>query len=503
MIILLLNEANFEYDIQGLIRSFFPKKNLETHYLPGTEPVDSAPKKHYEEEAELRLEVYYQREQEEISIMLYELSNQDEKAVSMVTFEADMADRGDTKNRLKRAVYQILSSYTKKTLPWGTLTGIRPSKIVLRLIEEGRSEEEIRSYMMETYLISDEKMDLSYQVAGTEYDLLKPIHYEEGYSLYIGIPFCPTTCLYCSFPSYAIASFKGQVDRYLDALEQELQFVGENLVDKTLDTIYVGGGTPTSLSATQLDRLFTMIEKYLDLSHLLEYTVEAGRPDSITKDKLLTMKSHHVSRISINPQTMKQETLNLIGRHHTIEELHTAYDLARQIGFSSINMDLILGLPGEDVNDVRHTLQEVAKMKPDNLTVHSLAIKRSSRLNIEWDSYRDYVMENSDVHMNLAYETAKALGLKPYYLYRQKNMAGNLENVGFASPGLEGLYNVLIMEEKQTIMALGAGSACKFVTDGGRTVTRCENVKDVDTYIDRIQEMIQRKREKLEEIGWL
>ena len=223
----------------------------------------------------------------------------------------------------------------------------------------------------------------------------------------------------------------------------------------------------------------------------------------ITRDKLEVLKAHGVDRISINPQTMKQETLKLIGRHHTVESIYDAYQMAREVGFETINMDMILGLPGESLEDVEHSLKEVAKLEPDNLTVHSLAIKHSSRLNIEWDKYRNYVMENSDSHMHAAYEVAKELGMKPYYLYRQKNMAGNLENVGFSVPGHEGLYNVLIMEEKQTIMALGAGSACKYVTDGGKTVTRSENVKDVTNYIERIDEMIERKRNKLEEIAWL
>lgn len=493
MVIVRLNEANFEYDIYGLVKSFFPTQSVEIQYEEGAEPKDSAPKPHeIEEPITLVMNVHYENGRIGLSM-----------SGKTTEVEVDDSNRKDTKNRLKRLIYQALQEYTGRELPWGTLTGIRPTKIALTQLLEEVPEEEIRSYMKETYLTSEEKIDLSMKVVTKEKEMLSKVDYQDGYSLYIGIPFCPSTCLYCSFPSYALASYNGQVERYLQCLEKELQFLHDSIPEKKLTTIYFGGGTPTSLSAEQLDWLLSKVEEYLDLSHLLEYTVEAGRPDSITRDKLEVLKAHGVDRISINPQTMKQETLKLIGRHHTVESIYEAYQMAREVGFETINMDMILGLPGESLEDVEHSLKEVAKLEPDNLTVHSLAIKHSSRLNIEWDKYRNYVMENSDSHMHAAYEVAKELGMKPYYLYRQKNMAGNLENVGFSVPGHEGLYNVLIMEEKQTIMALGAGSACKYVTDGGKTVTRSENVKDVTNYIERIDEMIERKRNKLEEIAWL
>ena len=289
------------------------------------------------------------------------------------------------------------------------------------------------------------------------------------------------------------------MDAYLEALFKEIDFVAEHFKDKVLDTIYIGGGTPTSLSADQLDRLLTKIEESLDLSDLLEFTVEAGRPDSITRDKLEALHRHGIGRISINPQTMNQKTLDLIGRHHTVEQVIDSFHLAREVGFATINMDLIVGLPGEHMEDVEHTMSVIKELDPDNLTVHSLAIKRSARLNLEWDKYQDLHMENSEKHMALAHRTAQALGMEPYYLYRQKNMTGNLENIGFAKEGKAGLYNILIMEEKQSIVALGAGAACKCVSDHGLTVTRCENVKDVGLYIERIDEMIERKRELFSE----
>lgn len=297
--------------------------------------------------------------------------------------------------------------------------------------------------------------------------------------------------------------WENRLEEYLQAVEKELEFVSRAFAGKNLNSIYIGGGTPTTLHADQLERLLGYICSRFDLSALQEFTVEAGRPDSITKEKLQAIRRFPVDRISINPQTMNQRTLDIIGRKHTPEQIRECYAMAREEGFAHINMDLIVGLPGETIEDVAHTLEEMKKMRPDNLTVHSLAIKRAARLTMERDQYLGYPMENSQAHMDLAMEAAKEMGLEPYYLYRQKNMAGNMENVGFAAEGAAGIYNILIMEEKQTIMALGAGAACKYVTDGGRTVTRSENVKDVALYMERLPEMIERKRKKLEEIGWL
>ena len=229
-----------------------------------------------------------------------------------------------------------------------------------------------------------------------------------------------------------------------------------------------------------------------DLSHLQEFTVEAGRPDSVTKEKLEVLKKYGVDRISINPQTMKEETLTLIGRRHTVEDVKRVYQMARELGFDNINMDLIVGLPNETLEDVTNTMKEIFKLKPDNLTIHSLAIKRAARLNMYKEKYGELKLENSDETMNVTEEYARKMGLTPYYLYRQKNMSGNMENVGYAAEGKAGLYNILIMEEKQTIVALGAGSSTKAVFED--RIERAENVKDVETYIANIDEMIERKK---------
>lgn len=482
-----INNESFLYDAYGLVQAFYPGEKpvvFLNRDLPEDE--DSIEIKVLKDRIELKVDGCFAGE---ISI--------------------DAANRSDTKNRLKRLIYQVLSKKTNTLLPWGTLTGIRPTKIPLKKLLAKEDEKEIGRFMKETYLCSDEKISLATDIAKRELAVVGEV--KDKYALYIGIPFCPSICLYCSFSSYPLGLYKEKTDDYLDALIKEIAFCGERFKEKKLDTIYIGGGTPSSLNAPQLDRLITAVKHHLDLSHLREFTVEAGRPDSISEDKLKVLANHNIDRISINPQTMHQKTLNLIGRFHTVEQIKESYAMARRISEEAkkegkkgflINMDLIVGLPGESKEDVAATLEEIKGMKPDNLTVHSLAVKRSSRLNIMWDEYENELFENSADIMDLVYKTTDEMGMKPYYMYRQKQISGNLENIGFAPEGKECLYNIEIMEELCDIVAVGAGSACKKV---GRTsegnadldtkVMRCENVKDVDLYIERIDEMIQRKRD--------
>lgn len=526
MITVRLNEANFEYDIHSLIKAFYageevkvfadpekirkleqtctPRFHMEIAYLSsGTEespltdrialelylpPEETAEEKAEERKAE-------ERKAAEKGTAFEDGGYRRERQASVAV---ELSDRKETKNRLKQCLYQLLSEYTGQKLPWGTLTGIRPTKIPMSMLEEGRTESEIKKYMAETYFATEAKIDLSVEIAKRELALLKKLDYRDGYSLYVGIPFCPSICSYCSFSSSPIGLWKEKVDAYLDALEREMEFAGEDLCHKKLNTIYIGGGTPTTLSPGQLDRLLTKIENTFDFTHLIEYTVEAGRPDSITKEKLQVLREHGISRISINPQTMKQETLELIGRRHTVEQVIDSFYLAREMGFDNINMDLILGLPQERLEDVKHTMEKIKELNPDNLTIHSLAIKRAARLKMFAEEYAGMEMNNSWETIDLTAEYAREMGLEPYYLYRQKNMAGNFENVGYAKPGMAGIYNILIMEEKQTIVALGAGSITKRVFPDGR-LERCENVKDVGLYIEKIEEMIDRKRVLLQE----
>ena len=387
------------------------------------------------------------------------------------------------KKELKKQIYRVMHELTKAELPWGALTGIRPTKLIVTMIEAAPdvTDEEITSFLKENYYVTDEKAALGIQIARREIKLLEKIDYEEGYSLYIGIPFCPTTCLYCSFTSYPIGAYTKKADDYVTALLKEISYASARFADRKLNSIYIGGGTPTTLEPEQLERLLHAVRDSFDFSHNQEFTVEAGRPDSITPEKLAVLLKHGVTRISINPQTMNQKTLDLIGRYHTVEQVKETFQLARKMGFDNINMDFIVGLPGETMEDIRFSMEEVQKLNPDSLTIHSLAIKRAARLNIMKEQYKDFTIENNEQIMELCAAAAE-----------------NMDNVGYARIGKAGVYNILIMEEKQTIVALGAGSVTKRIYPDGR-IERCANVKDVTQYIERIDEMIERKEKLFEE----
>ena len=453
-------------------------------------------------------------------VMALKADSKPEEKDEILSIEVPDVTGLDKKNAhevFKDSLYKKLSEKTGKKLPWGYLTGVRPSKIAYTMLEEGATKEQIKKHFMDKHYASEEKAELALTVARKELDILTDMDYKTGYSLYIGIPFCPSICLYCSFSSYALGAYKDYVDNYVDALIKEIRFVAESMKGRRLDTVYMGGGTPTTLSAEQLDKVLTVVEEAFDLSRCRELTVEAGRPDSVTPDKFKVLKAHNVGRISINPQTMNQKTLDLIGRKHTVEDIKNAYAMAREAGLDNINMDMILGLPGEGVDEVYHTLNEIKAMRPESLTVHSLAIKRASRLNILRQQYTELSIKNTDSIIAMTEQTARDLknsreimdltyrycveqGVYPYYLYRQKNMAGNFENVGYAVAGLECIYNILIMEEKQTIVACGAGTTTKVTFPAENRLERAENVKDVASYIERIDEMIDRKEKLLSKL---
>ncbi|PXV96007.1 oxygen-independent coproporphyrinogen-3 oxidase [Lachnotalea glycerini] len=478
------NRRDFEYDIFSLVKAFYPDKEAATFV---EEDNNKSP-----DEIEAVITVNYENNSVRI-----EADDSNGKHL-MQSADINLDSRVEAKNIIKHLLYDILSLFTGRVLAWGTLTGIRPTKIPVSLIERGKTDVEVRQYMKETYQATQEKIDLSIDIAKRELKILKDIDYKNGYSIYIGIPFCPTTCLYCSFTSYPIAKWEKRVDEYLDALCKEIDYAASAFKNRTLNTIYIGGGTPTTLSAKQLDRLLTKLETSFDYLGLCELTVEAGRPDSVSQDKFQVLKAHRVTRISINPQTMNQKTLDIIGRRHTVEQIHTAFHMAREAGFDNINMDLIVGLPDEDMQAVKYTMEEIVKLNPDSVTVHSLAIKRAARLNMFKELYNEYAIINNNEIIEMTKEYAKKIDATPYYLYRQQNMAGNLENVGYAKEGKEGIYNILIMEEKQTIVAMGAGASTKIVFPDGFRIERIENVKDVDNYIERIDEMIQRKSSFIE-----
>ncbi len=490
MLAITINKTIYEYDIHSIVKAFYSDKAIKVI----TEETDADKAKEYLTAAgNLCGSIHFGDVQVKFSL---------EEANYVWEWMKDVPEGTEVysheyKDAFKGFLYRSLCEHTGKSLPWGNMTGIRPTKIAMSMLTEGKSSKEIKDYYQKRHYVSEEKAVLSMDIAKRERELLSTLHYEDGYSLYIGIPFCPTTCLYCSFTSYPIGLHRKRVDQYIDCLIQEMDYVSEVYKNKILDTVYIGGGTPTTLEADQLDRLITALKAHFNFETVQEFTVEAGRADSITREKLEVLYKHGVDRISVNPQTMNQKTLDIIGRRHTVEQVKEAYSLAREIGFSNINMDLILGLPGEDVEEVTYTIDEVKKLNPDSLTVHSLAIKRASKL-AQWVQTHDIsCINNTDETMDIAVQGAKDMDMLPYYLYRQKNMSGNFENVGYAREGKFGIYNILIMEELQTIVALGAGSITKRVCKDGR-IERCDNVKDVELYIAQIEEMIDRKRKLLE-----
>ncbi len=486
MIEIIFNSLDFENDIGPLVRAFFPSEKVEIR----TDEAAGA------EDPQKKLFVTF----DEGSSVTLKWEGE-KPAVDSIPWSDE---RIELKNRIKRSLYHMLSQETGKDLPWGALTGIRPVKLALTAMMEGKKEEDIKTLLQSEYLVSDEKTGVALSVAKKEASLLTDIDRNETYSLYVGVPFCPTICLYCSFASSPISEFSGRVEAYIEALKAELTAACDMMRHKRLVSVYFGGGTPTSLSAEGISYIMDHIIKNFDLSHLREWTVEAGRPDSIDEAKLLAIKErweaagYRIGRLSINPQTMNQKTLDLIGRRHTTEDIVRAFETARRIGIDNINTDIILGLPEETIDDVRHTADEIINLSPENLTVHSLAMKTKSRLSLQWDEWRNYTYRNGDGIMAVARGAAEKMGMEPYYLYRQKNMAGNLENTGYAIPGKEGLYNMLIMEQWHDIMAVGAGAASrKMYYDnemGSWQSRRCENVKNIDEYIKRIEEMEDRKR---------
>lgn len=403
------------------------------------------------------------------------------------------------KETIKRSMFKILEKKFNITPPWGILTGIRPVKIVHSLLDENYSDSEIRKKLTTDYFISNEKIDLALDIAKRERKFIYPID-ENKVSLYISIPFCPTRCYYCSFPANSLKQFGGLKPIYVAKLLEEVQGVAKLLEEqnKTIETLYIGGGTPTTLTPQEMDTLIKGLFERFDLSEVKEFTVEAGRPDTINREMLEVLKKNNVDRISINPQSMNDETLQKIGRNHSVQDIIDCFHLAREIGFDNINMDIILGLVDENLDMVRNTLEKIKELSPESLTVHTLAVKRTSKLKENLEDYELAQYEEMVKMINLAKEYAKDMGLNPYYMYRQKHMLGNLENIGYAKEGYECIYNIQIMEEKQSNYALGAGSITKFVYPDEDRIERVENVKNVEQYIDRVDEMINRKYEEVE-----
>jgi len=405
-----------------------------------------------------------------------------------------LKQKREIKKVLCQCVYDVLSEFTGKHPHWGILTGVRPLKVVHHLMDDGLSDEEVLGVLKSEYYVRDDKARLLVETANNQRDVIKSAS-ADTVSLYIHIPFCTTRCLYCSFPSVVMDGCGGMVDAYIDSLVAELERVVSVLLQKgvVIQSLYIGGGTPTALAYPQLERLLSAVDVLLDGRDIDEYTVECGRPDTLDLDKLSLLKAFGVNRISINPQTMNQETLDRIGRRHTVEQVMSRFHMARYIGFDCINMDVIVGLPGEGVPHMERTMEAIAALQPDNLTVHTLAVKRASRLKESLDKYPLTSDDTAEKMLEVCQRWVKKMGLVPYYLYRQKYMVGNLENVGYTKPGKACIYNIQMMGEKQTIWAFGAGAVSKVYFAENDCIQRVPNVKDVKEYMDRLDEMIERK----------
>ena len=404
----------------------------------------------------------------------------------------DIAD----KNEFKRFLFRELQRYTGETPDWGILTGVRPVKLAGELLDREGSAERVKDILIQDYYLTAEKARLLLDLVAYQRRILN-MSSREAVGLYIGIPFCPTRCVYCSFPSNQGKA--EDIAAYLEALHREISFTAEHMKEKGWypESVYIGGGTPTTLDPEQMDELLGHVTKDFDLSHLREFTVEAGRPDTITAEKLAVIKKHNVQRISINPQSMNVPTLERIGRAHRPEDIEEAFRLAREAGIPMINTDVIAGLPEEEAEDFVRTMEQVLALGPENITVHTLALKRASRLKEIDGSYSYKQGKRVRAMLDGAKEMLDQAGYEPYYLYRQKQMTGNFENVGYARGDTAGIYNIRIMEEAQTIIALGAGGISKAYYPAENRLERIPNVSNYEIYIERLSEMLQRKEDHL------
>ncbi len=439
-----------------------------------------------------------------------ELKDLNEK-VSFAEYEKELtaADSGrerfkQIKNAVSHVYLTVLQDFTGITQKWGILTGVRPTKLLHKKVQEGISIEAAHQQLRDDYLITDEKIALMQQIVDRQLTVVPDLYsLQKEVSIYIGIPFCPTKCAYCTFPAYAINGRQGSVNSFLGGLHYEMRKIGEWLMEKgiRITTVYYGGGTPTSITAEEMDLLYEeMYTSFPDVENIREITVEAGRPDTITPEKLAVLKKWKIDRISINPQSYTQETLKAIGRHHTVTETINKFHLARSMGMNNINMDLIIGLPGEGVPEFSHSLAETEKLMPESLTVHTLSFKRASEMTQNKEKYK--VADRTEVEkmMGLAEEWTKNHGYVPYYLYRQKNILGNLENVGYSLPNQESIYNIMIMEEQQTIIGVGCGASSKFIDPISGKITHFANPKDPKSYNDSFEAYTNEKIKILDEL---
>ncbi len=468
---LYVKNHNFHFELENLTRLFFPNEKI-TVIRDFSEPQPP---------------YIYTEVSDKITISVNIGSfNKSETAVKKLT---------DDDNELVSAqlLYKLLCDFTGLTQPWGILTGVRPVKLLRRLAEESNEEQAVKKFLND-FFVSNEKTALSRETEHNERKILE-LSRPESFSLYVGIPFCPSRCSYCSFVMASIERAEKLIEPYTKLLCEEIKRTAEiaNKLGLRLETVYFGGGTPTTLSAEQLDTVLRTVNKSFDMSTCREFTVEAGRPDTIDSAKLFALKENKVDRISINPQTTNDEVLKTIGRKHTAQQFFDAFELARKCGFDNINTDLIAGLPTDTPESFKNSLDSIVKLNAECITVHTLCMKRASRLTTEGVTLD--LQQARDAREMLAY-TQNILGQNeyiPYYMYRQSRMVGNLENVGWSKKGFESLYNVYVMDETHTILACGSGGVTKLKRNNPDYLERIFNFKYPYEYIDRFDELIQRK----------
>lgn len=468
---LYVKNHNFHFDLENLTRLFFPNEKI-TVIRDFSEPQPP---------------YIYTEVSDKITISVNIGSfNKSETAVKKLV---------DDDNELVSAqlLYKLLCDFTGLTQPWGILTGVRPVKLLRRLAEESSEEQAVKKFEKD-FFVSNEKIALSRETEHNERKILE-LSKPESFSLYVGIPFCPSRCSYCSFVMASIERAEKLIEPYTKLLCEEIKRTAEiaNKLGLRLETVYFGGGTPTTLSAEQLDTVLRTVNKSFDMSTCREFTVEAGRPDTIDIAKLFALKENKVDRISINPQTVNDEVLKTIGRKHTAQQFFDAFELARKCGFDNINTDLIAGLPTDTPESFKNSLDSIVRLNAECITVHTLCMKRASRLTTEGVTLD--LQQARDAREMLAY-TQNILGQNeyiPYYMYRQSRMVGNLENVGWSKKGFESLYNVYVMDETHTILACGSGGVTKLKRNNPDYLERIFNFKYPYEYIDRFDELIQRK----------
>lgn len=481
---------NMKYEAECIAMLFFPDEKIVTTEYPADTEFSPQSDQMQEDYIETRLQHGLMK----VTVRL----NGEENSLCRTIPSNPHGPYEQAEYRMSDMLFTLLCQATGTHPAWGMLTGVRPIKLFHKRLDAGMSEEMVARDFSQHFYVTDEKIDLALQTARNEAPILKEAT-DDTYSLYISIPFCPSRCSYCSFVSHDITSKRARdiLPVYVDRLCDELACIAQKMAqtELSLTTVYFGGGTPTILSAAQLEQICTAVEKNFDLSRLKEYTVEAGRPDTIDREKLRVLRAHNVTRISINPQTLNDQVLAGIGRKHTAQQIIDCFQMAREEGFDDINMDLIAGLPGETVESFRQTVDKIIALNPENVTVHTLSIKRSANFGTSWEERLKALQLGQEVGQMVSY-AQKALieyGWQPYYLYKQRNTLGNLENTGYCKPGYEGRYNIYIMDETQTILAAGGGAVTKLKSNRTGKLERIFNYKYPFEYVEHFDEILRRK----------